>query len=65
MVKWLENVYSGIWGRFMRAALTTGLGLLAAHYKDNQWYVSAGPLLQMVGKTLRDKYPGSWEWLPI
>lgn len=65
MIKWVEDLYSGIVGRFLRAALTTGLGLVMAHYKDNQWYVSAGPLLQMIGKTLRDKYPGKFEWLPI
>lgn len=65
MKTWIENLYSGIWGRFLRAALTTGAGLLASHYADNQWYISAGPLLQLVGKTLRDKYPGAWEWLPI
>jgi hypothetical protein len=65
MKAWIENLYSGIVGRFLRASLTMSLGLIAAHYKDNQWYIAAGPLLQMIGKTLRDKYPGKFEWLPI
>lgn len=65
MKAWFEKVYDGILGRFLRAALTTGVGLVLAHYKDNQWYVSATPLLQTIGKALRDKYPGKFEWLPI
>ena len=65
MMKWIEKMYTGALGRLLRAALSTGLGLLLAQYKSNEWYIAAGPLLQMVGKTLRDKYPGKWEWLPI
>ncbi len=65
MITWLENLYSGIVGRFLRASLSTAVGVLAAHYAANEWYIAAGPLLQLVGKTLRDKNPGSWLWLPF
>lgn len=65
MFKWLENVYQGAVGRFLRAALATAAGVAASHYGNNEWYISAGPLLQLVGKKLRDKYPGTWEWLPF
>lgn len=65
MKAWIENLYQGALGRLLRAGLATAAGVAAAHYKDNVWYASAGPLLQMIGKTLRDKYPGVWEWLPF
>lgn len=65
MLKWIESLYEGAWGRFLRAGLATGAGVIAAHYASNQWFIAAGPLLQLSGKTLRDKYPGVWEWLPF
>lgn len=65
MKAWIENLYAGAAGRFLRAALTTAAGVAIAHYQNNQWYISLGPLLQLVGKTLRDKQPGVWEWLPF
>lgn len=65
MIKWIEGIYAGVAGRFLRAALTTVVGLLVAKYGQNEWYVSAGPLLQTIGKKLRDKYPGQFDWLPI
>lgn len=65
MLKWIENLYQGAVGRLLRAGLATGASFAAAHYGQNEWYIAAGPLLQMVGKKLRDKYPGTWEWLPF
>lgn len=65
MIKKLEDLYEGAKGRFLRAALTTGLGVLVAHFGQNEWYISLGPFLQLVGKKLRDSYPGKWDWLPL
>jgi hypothetical protein len=65
MIKWLENLYQGALGRLLRAALTTGIGVVISHYGQNEWYIALGPFLQLVGKKLRDKYPGVWEWLPF
>lgn len=65
MVKLLGDLYAGAKGRFLRAGLTTLAGLLVAKYGQNEWYLSLGPLLQLAGKTLRDKKPGYFEWLPF
>lgn len=65
MIKWMEDLYAGAKGRFLRAALTTGLGVLVAHFQSNEWYISMGPFLQLVGKKLRDGNPDRWNWLPF
>lgn len=65
MLKWLEGIYQGAVGRFLRASLATVAGLAASHYGKNEWYLAATPLLQAIGKWLRMKYPDSWNWLPF
>lgn len=65
MLTWMEGLYEGAWGRFLRAALATGLGVLASHYQSNEWYVALGPALQLIGKKLRDRYAGKFDWLPF
>lgn len=65
MVQWMEKLYAGAIGRLLRAALTTAAGVAVSHYANNQWYISLGPFLQLIGKTLRDKAPGQFDWLPF
>lgn len=65
MLKWIEQIYEGAMGRFLRAALATGAGVVVSHYSQNEWFLSLAPFLQMVGKKLRDSQPGKWEWLPF
>jgi hypothetical protein len=64
-MNWIQNMLTGVKGRAIRSVVSLGLGLLLAKYQGNVWYVSATPLLQTIGKALRDKYPGQWEWLPF
>lgn len=64
-MEWLKKLYEGAKGRFLRAALTTVLGVVATKYGQNEWYLALGPVLQLVGKKLRDSKPGAWEWLPF
>jgi hypothetical protein len=61
----IEKLLSGVKGRFIRAVLSLAIGILVSKYQGNEWYISITPLLQTLGKFLRDKYPGSWEWLPF
>lgn len=65
MLTWIENLYEGARGRFLRAGLATAAGVLVSHYGNNEWYVSLGPLMQLVGKKLRTRYPGNFDWLPF
>lgn len=65
MIAWIEKLYEGAVGRLLRASLATAAGVAAAKYGQNEWFLSLGPFLQLVGKKLRDKYPGVWEWLPF
>lgn len=65
MINWLEKIYQGAMGRLLRAALATGAAALVAKWQKNDWYLSLSPFLQMIGKKLRDKWPGVWEWLPF
>lgn len=65
MLGMLEKLYQGAVGRFLRVALATAAGAAAAKYGQNEWFISATPLLNMIGKKLRDKWPGVWEWLPF
>lgn len=65
MFNMIEKLYQGAVGRVLRAGLATGAAWAVAHWQGNEWYLSLSPFLQMVGKKLRDKYPGVWEWLPF
>lgn len=64
-MKFIEKILSGATGRLIRSVVSLAVGLLAAKYKDNVWYVSATPLLQTASKALRDKYPDKFDWLPF
>jgi len=65
MKAWIEKIYQGSIGRLLRSALQVGLGTAVAHWQKNEWYISIAPLLATIGKKLRDKYPGQFEWLPF
>lgn len=65
MLAKLKALRDGATGRLLRVALSTVAGWAAAHYGQNEWYLSLTPFLAMTGKKLRDKYPGSFDWLPF
>lgn len=60
-----EGIFSGVKGRLIRAALSLGIGIAVSKWQNNEWYISATPLLQAFSKWLRDKFPGQFEWLPF
>jgi hypothetical protein len=51
--------------RLVRVAISTGLGVLATVYGQNQYYIALTPVLAALGKALRDLFPGKFEWLPV
>jgi hypothetical protein len=60
-----EKLLTGAKGRLVRAAVSLAVGFLLEKYKNDPWFLAASPLLQMVSKWLRDKFPGKLEWLPV
>ena len=65
MKKWIENIYAGAIGRFLRVALATAIGTGATKLGSNEWYISLAPFLALLGKKLRDNNPGKFLWLPF
>jgi hypothetical protein len=57
MKDWLNNLLSGARGTMIRAIAPTLIGFGVAQFKENQWYIAAGPLLALVSKWLHVKYP--------
>jgi hypothetical protein len=51
--------------RFLRTAVSVGLGVVATIYGQNKYYIALVPVLATIGKALRDLWPGKFEWLPI
>lgn len=49
--------------RMFRAAVTGALGILASEVANSPYAFALTPLLQGIGKYLRNKY--GWTWLPI
>lgn len=64
-MKIIENLLSGVKGRFIRSMLSLCIGIAVSKYQDNVWYISLTPFLQTLSKALRDKWPDKWEWLPF
>lgn len=60
-----KPILVGATGRFVRSTLALIMGVLGAKYSDNAWLLSLTPILQTIGKALRDKNPGKFDWFPF
>ena len=51
--------------RAARTALAIGGGLALKTFFNNPVLIWTAPLLNALGKYLRDKHPKTWDWLPF
>jgi len=51
--------------RALRSAIAVGAGLALKTFFDNPAFIWATPIINALGKYLRDKYPGKFDWLPL
>lgn len=61
-----EKLKKDLWISFVRGfRVTVGLiiGTLIAHFSQQPVWVVVGPIVNMIGKFLREKY--AWDWLPV
>lgn len=70
MLNWLEKIMQGWIGRLVRTTLATGAAAWWAHHTGDHWVITVQTALgagvfTAVGKYLRDKAPGAFEWLPF
>jgi hypothetical protein len=53
-----------IWRGF-RTAVSLGAGLALKTFFNQPVLIWATPILNAIGKYLRDKHPKTWDWLPF
>ena len=51
--------------RLARTALALGGGFALKTFFNNPVLIWTAPLLNALGKYLRDKHPKTWDWLPF
>ena len=51
--------------RAARTALALGGGLALKAFFNNPLLIWTAPILNALGKFLRDKHPKTWDWLPF
>jgi hypothetical protein len=53
-----------IWRAF-RSAIAVGAGVALKTFFDNPALIWAAPIINAIGKYIRDKYPEKFDWLPF
>lgn len=64
-MKIIDTLLSGAIGRAIRSSLSVAISAWIAKNQNNPYYLAIAPLLQTIGKYLRDKWPNRWGWLPF
>jgi hypothetical protein len=53
-----------IW-RYVRSAIALGLGSTLQAVFNQPMLIWLAPVINSLGKVLREKYPGMFDWIPV